>query len=58
MEEKRTTASDVGSLSNAVTLREKRVAVAGTLKCQSHCGNDYFMMLMSSITLNKAFVPG
>lgn len=37
---KETTESDVISLSNAVMRREKKVAVAGTLKCQSLCGND------------------
>lgn len=34
------TGSDVISLSNAVTRREKKAAVAGTLKCQSLCSND------------------
>lgn len=34
------TASDVISLGNAVTRREKKAAVAGTLKCQSLCSHD------------------
>lgn len=38
--ETRNNASDVISLSNAVTRREKKAAVAGTLKCQSLCSND------------------
>lgn len=37
---KETTESDVISLSIAVMRRENKVAVAGTLKCQSLCGND------------------
>lgn len=52
------TGSDVISLSNAVWRGGEKVAVAGTSKCQCHCANDWFMMLMSSIRLNEAFVPG
>lgn len=40
LQKKGTTVGDVISLSNAVTRREKKAAVAGTLKCQSLCSND------------------
>ena len=40
LQEKGVTVGDVISLSNAVTRREKKAAVAGTLKCQSLCSND------------------